>query len=327
MSSMSSTSSRSAAVEPTSGKTSPLPAQTATSERAEKQPQSSGAQTLPESSESLKSPAFQFYPKDYLSDENQASMSLQETGAYIRLICRCWLEGSIPDDIVRVARLVGETSQQMKKCWPVVRRCFREHPTEPGRLIHARLERERQKQLQHRRLQSEKGRASAAKRLLSGVSHEPTAVEPLQQPLANSPISDLQSSSADVKAARATGSRDDRSPSERVLDAYRAHWSRVYRSESSLLFSHHDSLALLQQFDAVGEAKVLAALAGYFGKSEKYLTDAKHPFGVFIKNPMKYLAGDASVSQRPFGCRHQPACADNADHTAKASAERRQVPA
>ena len=37
-----------------------------------------------------KSPAFQFYAKEFLSDANQAGMSLQETGAYIRLICFEW---------------------------------------------------------------------------------------------------------------------------------------------------------------------------------------------------------------------------------------------
>jgi hypothetical protein len=36
-----------------------------------------------------KSPAFQFYPKDFLTDENVRVMSLQERGAYITLLCLC----------------------------------------------------------------------------------------------------------------------------------------------------------------------------------------------------------------------------------------------
>ena len=57
-----------------------------------------------------KSPAFQFYPKDFMSDEKQAVMELAEVGAYIRLICVCWEEGSIPRDMKRLAKLCGAPS-------------------------------------------------------------------------------------------------------------------------------------------------------------------------------------------------------------------------
>jgi uncharacterized protein YdaU (DUF1376 family) len=57
---------------------------------------------------SNKSPAFQFYPQDYLSSARVAEMSLEEEGAYIRLLCYCWTTGSIPADPERCARLIGK---------------------------------------------------------------------------------------------------------------------------------------------------------------------------------------------------------------------------
>jgi len=153
-----------------------------------------------------KAPAFQFYPKDFLSDGNQGEMSLKETGAYARLMCRCWLEMTIPDDITRAANLCGATTAEMRQMWPAIRRCFRPSDVEPGRLIHPRLEKERVKQEAYRQRQSAKGRASAAARTgcQPEYNHGSTTVQPdtqpdgnrmatRGQPKSNSPISDLRS--------------------------------------------------------------------------------------------------------------------------------------
>ena len=62
--------------------------------------------------------AFQFYPKDFLSDEKQAAMSVAEAGVYIRLLSICWLERSIPDDVRLVSRMVGASPYVMQRLWP-----------------------------------------------------------------------------------------------------------------------------------------------------------------------------------------------------------------
>ena len=54
-----------------------------------------------------KSPAFQFYPKDWLADPNVRAMTHAERGIYIDLLCSCWTEGSIPDDPEECARIAG----------------------------------------------------------------------------------------------------------------------------------------------------------------------------------------------------------------------------
>lgn len=93
---------------------------------------------------SKKSPAFQFYPKDFLSDEKQIRMSLPAVGIYMRLLCHCWNEGSLPSDAPALARLAGATTRQLRALWPSISPCFQTTPD--GRLVNARLNRERTKQ-------------------------------------------------------------------------------------------------------------------------------------------------------------------------------------
>lgn len=119
-------------------------------------------------------PAFQFYPKDFLSAESVQVMSLQERGAYITLICVCWIEGSLPADVARLARLCGAPLTAFRRFWPALERCFRADPEAPGRLIHPRLERERHKQAEFRRRQSDNGRRGGRPRKPDQSHEKPT---------------------------------------------------------------------------------------------------------------------------------------------------------
>ena len=86
-----------------------------------------------------KSPAFQFYPGDFLSDENVISMTFEEKGVYIVLLSNCWIQGSIPADPDKIMRLLpgyvnenGMPSQVMD--------CFKEMEGDSKRLVHPRLD-------------------------------------------------------------------------------------------------------------------------------------------------------------------------------------------
>jgi len=92
----------------------------------------------------MKPPAFQFYPADFLSDENVVLMTNQEIGCYIKLICFCWKQGSIPKEMKKIAHLCGENELIMTELWPNIEPCFRSKGN--GRLYHPRLARERAKQ-------------------------------------------------------------------------------------------------------------------------------------------------------------------------------------
>lgn len=110
--------------------------------------------------DSMKPPAFQFYPGDYLSSASVQLLTLEEEGIYIRLLCYCWKNGSIPSDPEICARLVGKGALTT----PItnVQQRFKIDPLNPSRMIHERLEREREKQeswIEKSRIGGKKGAA------------------------------------------------------------------------------------------------------------------------------------------------------------------------
>lgn len=90
-----------------------------------------------------RSPAFQLYPKDFLTDAHVMAMTLAELGVYTILLFTCWLEQSLPTDLPTLARICKVSPKQFSKLWPAVKPCF---IVKNGRLIQKRLELERQKQ-------------------------------------------------------------------------------------------------------------------------------------------------------------------------------------
>lgn len=106
------------------------------------------------------SPAFSFYPKDWLSDSNVKVMTYDEKGVYIDLISMCWME-DLPADPTRLSRLLKIPLKRFERIWSVVGPCF---STEGGFLRQKRVELEKAKQVERSRLQSEKGTKSAKSR-------------------------------------------------------------------------------------------------------------------------------------------------------------------
>lgn len=152
-----------------------------------------------------KSPAFQFYPKDFLTDEAVRLMSHTERGIYITLLSHCWLEGSLPADLPLLAKMVSVPAARFEKLWQgPLSSCF--HQGTDGRLLQGRLEQEREKQESFRKVQSEKGKQSALARFNRGsTGPQPDHLDPVQ-PDTNSPISDLhlQIASSEEREKRAS---------------------------------------------------------------------------------------------------------------------------
>jgi len=139
-------------------------------------------------------PAFQFYPKDFLCDERVLRMSNTEVGVYIRLLCSCWLEASLPLETAALASMVKMPIKQFTKLWEnsVLRGCF--YVADDGRLHHKRLDEERLKQETYRRRQSDNGKRGGRPTLVA--SDNQTQKNPsLSQTEAkkSSPISHLPS--------------------------------------------------------------------------------------------------------------------------------------
>jgi hypothetical protein len=111
-----------------------------------------------------KSPAFQFYPRDLLSDINWIMMNYPERGMYWQLISICWLEGSIPADLGAISRILQVDVCVVEDAWRVVGKCFKVGSPNGDRLIHPRLELERQKQAEWSKKSAIGGKRSAHKR-------------------------------------------------------------------------------------------------------------------------------------------------------------------
>ena len=94
-----------------------------------------------------KSPAFQFYPKDYLTDPRVRAMTFEQRGLYWEAIGICWLEGSLPSDLGELAAILGCPKRRLEVVWPRIGLCFEAHG---DRLTHKRLDKERSAQAESR---------------------------------------------------------------------------------------------------------------------------------------------------------------------------------
>ncbi|MBL0136947.1 MAG: DUF1376 domain-containing protein [Bacteroidetes bacterium] len=105
------------------------------------------------------SPAFQFYPGDWLRSLRVTMMTHEEQGIYMRLLCYCWLNGSIPKNTKQLKSLVGGRCKQQSI--EKVKEMFTQDPSHTESLVHDRLESERIKQADFRVKRSKAGKKSA----------------------------------------------------------------------------------------------------------------------------------------------------------------------
>lgn len=121
------------------------------------------------SKQEKKSPAFQLYPKDFLSSEKVDLMNNEQLGAYFRLICKCWINDGLPDDEEKLAILCGGNWDAVKDA---IMPCLKLHG---NKLWNPRLLREKKSQEKNRKKKSEAGKKSASLRKsrdLQGVKGE-----------------------------------------------------------------------------------------------------------------------------------------------------------
>ena len=86
-------------------------------------------------------PSMPFYVNDWLSSQKTACMTLEQQGAYVRLLCYCWASqsASIPDDDAVLAKLSGMNEGWFNGGSQMVRVCFVTHPHMPSFLTNEKL--------------------------------------------------------------------------------------------------------------------------------------------------------------------------------------------
>jgi uncharacterized protein YdaU (DUF1376 family) len=187
---------------------------------------------------STKSPAFQFYPKDFLLDRNVRNMSMTERGVYITLLALCWLDNGLPTDLADLASEVGVPASKFDRMWHAgkLSECFHERD---GRYHHKRLDEERKKQADYRRRQSDNASRKFAKpRHSHGTA---TAVPESASQQSSGTALHLQSASSSSTAV--STQRPTTLVQRRRLDAAYEHHSGLYvpnRAHTDLLALHPD---------------------------------------------------------------------------------------
>lgn len=147
------------------------------------------------------SPAFQFYPGDWLSSPHVTLMTPEQEGAYIRLLCYAWADPdcSIPDDDEILAKLSRLGEGWFKGGSSVVRKCFEPHPEIAGKLVNLRLLKERKKQEIWREKSRSGGIKSAESRAKKKMKGGSKMVDVCLQPNGNSSSSSSINTSTKVE--------------------------------------------------------------------------------------------------------------------------------
>ncbi len=102
-----------------------------------------------------KAPAFQLYASDFYMDTS--GWTATQVGIYFRLLMFEWINGSIPNDTEKLARIAQIDHGNFLKCYrPTVEGKFLENGN--GVLINRRLEEVRKKQSKYLESQLEKGK-------------------------------------------------------------------------------------------------------------------------------------------------------------------------
>ena len=95
-------------------------------------------------------PSFQIYAADLYVDTNE--WTCEEVGAYTRLLMSEWVNGDLPDDPKRLARITGQDLKRFQKVSPQLLRKFQLNGN--NRMINLRLEETRASQRNYREKQA-----------------------------------------------------------------------------------------------------------------------------------------------------------------------------
>lgn len=86
-------------------------------------------------------PYFRWHPKDFDTDEHVRLMDLEEIGLFILCLNHAWVNGSIPDDVQKLAKLFHKPTKKILRAWVNVSKCFIKNDTD--QLVNPKQERER----------------------------------------------------------------------------------------------------------------------------------------------------------------------------------------
>jgi len=103
---------------------------------------------------------FKFYPSDFDTDENVRLMDDADLGFYLRCLNHAFINGSLPADMGRLARIMRCSTEYAADRWRTVGKCF-VAGADAERLVNPRQEKDRIEINEYWTARSRAGRASA----------------------------------------------------------------------------------------------------------------------------------------------------------------------
>lgn len=188
------------------------------------------------------SPAFQFYPTDYLGDKNTIPMTTEENGAYCLLMWFCWENDGLADDMDELADLARLPVERFTPMWNRrIRKCF-EWDEKKKRFFHPRLLKEIKKQKSWKKQKSEAGKIGMAKRWKERGKSDNTVITPLSSDITDDnspsliPSLTLPIRKEEIREASATPI----APAERPSDPRKNHPAIVAIHEAAGIYPPKD---------------------------------------------------------------------------------------
>lgn len=177
----------------------------------------------------MKSPAFQFYTKDWLSSRNVRMMTPEQRGWYIQLLCEAWEseeQGTLPDDEELLKKLAG-ANDPIATLWQPVMACFKRCD---GVLLNQRLVNEKIKQENYAKHQSEAGKKGAQRRWNQRVKATP------KQPYSNPIVSPMAKNSFASASAIASSKEEKKAFNSKKTDNVQTSIKRLFTDNWCLEF-------------------------------------------------------------------------------------------
>lgn len=165
-----------------------------------------------------KPPYFNFYPKDFASDDAVELMSTTAVGAYILLLCKAWHQdppASLPNDDLLLARFARLTLDDWRQVKPEVLRAFTLGTD--GRLYQKRLRSEYEGFLR----KASKARESAQKRWVEMRTHSEGNANALREHCEGNARGSESDSGSESGSSGGVGSAEGKGDSaDRIYAAY-----------------------------------------------------------------------------------------------------------
>ena len=170
-----------------------------------------------------KFPSFPFYAQDFDMDTN--TWTNEEVGVYLRLLLAHWINGPLPDDHQKLAKIARISRKKFTNLFQNIKHKW--HQNGNGFLINLKMEKVRQEMLKYRELKVKAGLKGAQKRWdLNSITNGCAIAKPMANGMAkNSSSSSSSSSSLNtindtiVSLSRKAVTRED-CPQQKIIELY-----------------------------------------------------------------------------------------------------------